>query len=226
MPLPQPRPAFWPSRDSRSSTPVPGTGTNFPPAEPQFCVGPRTPVCAQPRADLHQWRVRRPLVGRLIPAVRKAATNRSITNGSRARTDTPPWIPYLPGHPERNGKQNGPESTRYCGGCHDPISLFSGTKNIFATNLTSLQGYNEGISCVACHAIQKTDIRGNANYTITQPREYLMAMEPTRAAGAVARNFSFAPVRPSIIGSLNAGTRNRNTAPLATNNSSTRRSTG
>ena len=24
-------------------------------------------------------------------------------------------------------KQNGPESTRYCGGCHDPISLFSGT---------------------------------------------------------------------------------------------------
>ena len=29
-------------------------------------------------------------------------------------------------------KQNGAESTRYCGGCHDPISLFSGTKNIFA----------------------------------------------------------------------------------------------
>jgi len=24
-------------------------------------------------------------------------------------------------------KQNGAESTRYCGGCHDPISLFSGT---------------------------------------------------------------------------------------------------
>lgn len=43
-------------------------------------------------------------------------------------------------------KQNGPESTRYCGGCHDPISLFSGTKNIFATNLTSRQGYQEGIS--------------------------------------------------------------------------------
>ncbi len=28
-------------------------------------------------------------------------------------------------------EQNGAESTRYCGGCHDPISLFSGTKNIF-----------------------------------------------------------------------------------------------
>lgn len=55
-------------------------------------------------------------------------------------------------------KQNGPESTRYCGGCHDPISLFSGTKSIFIEKLTTLQGYNEGISCLACHSIQKTDI--------------------------------------------------------------------
>jgi len=38
-------------------------------------------------------------------------------------------------------KQNGPESTRYCGGCHDPISLFSGTKNLFVENLTGLTGY-------------------------------------------------------------------------------------
>ncbi len=30
-------------------------------------------------------------------------------------------------------EQNGSESTRYCGGCHDPISLFSGAKNIFMT---------------------------------------------------------------------------------------------
>jgi hypothetical protein len=48
-------------------------------------------------------------------------------------------------------KQNGPESTRYCGGCHDPISLFSRTKNIFAENLTGLQGYKEGVSCLGCH---------------------------------------------------------------------------
>ncbi len=33
-------------------------------------------------------------------------------------------------------EQNGAESTRYCGGCHDPISLFSGTKNIVVENLT------------------------------------------------------------------------------------------
>jgi hypothetical protein len=86
-------------------------------------------------------------------------------------------------------KQNGAESTRYCGGCHDPISLFSGTKNIFVEKLTGLDGYNEGISCVACHAIQKTDIRGNANYTITQPAEYLWQWSGPRTAGAMARDF-------------------------------------
>ncbi|MBI4906563.1 MAG: hypothetical protein HY820_23240 [Acidobacteria bacterium] len=86
-------------------------------------------------------------------------------------------------------KQNGPESTRYCGGCHDPISLFSGTKNIFVEKLTGLDGYNEGVSCVACHAIQKTDIQGNANYTITQPGEYLWQWSREGTAGAMARNF-------------------------------------
>ena len=86
-------------------------------------------------------------------------------------------------------KQNGPESTRYCGGCHDPISLFSGTKNIFVTNLTSQLGYNDGISCLACHSIQKTDIQGNANYTIAQPKEYLWQWSADHTAGAVARNF-------------------------------------
>ncbi len=85
-------------------------------------------------------------------------------------------------------KQNGPESTRYCGGCHDPISLFSGTKNIFVENLTGLQGYQEGVSCLACHSIQKTDVQGNANYTISQPREYLWQWK-TEGAARVARDF-------------------------------------
>jgi hypothetical protein len=70
-------------------------------------------------------------------------------------------------------EQNGPESTRYCGGCHDPISLFSGTKNIFVENLTSLHGYNEGVSCLSCHSIRETDLQGNANYVMAQPSEYL-----------------------------------------------------
>lgn len=86
-------------------------------------------------------------------------------------------------------KQNGPESTRYCGGCHDPISLFSGTKNIFSDNLTRLEGYQEGISCVVCHSIQKTDIQGNANYTLSQPVEYLWQWSREGTPGAAARNF-------------------------------------
>jgi hypothetical protein len=54
-------------------------------------------------------------------------------------------------------KQNGPESTRYCGGCHDPISLFSGTKNIFAENLTGLAGYQEGFpACPAMPSVRQT----------------------------------------------------------------------
>ena len=86
-------------------------------------------------------------------------------------------------------KQNGPESTRYCGGCHDPISLFSGSKNIFVEKLTGSLGYDEGISCLACHSIQKTDIQGNANYTMWQPAEYLWQWSPDHSLGAVARNF-------------------------------------
>ncbi|MCR4340808.1 MAG: hypothetical protein NUW01_13080 [Gemmatimonadaceae bacterium] len=83
-------------------------------------------------------------------------------------------------------EQNGPESTRYCGGCHDPISLFSGTKNIFAEDLTSRAGYQEGVSCVACHAIKKTDVKGNAAYVMSQPERYLFEL----TAGAVPRAVS------------------------------------
>jgi Cytochrome c554 and c-prime len=69
--------------------------------------------------------------------------------------------------------QNGPASTRYCGGCHDPISLFSGTKNLFTEELTSLAGYNEGVSCLVCHSVRETDLQGNAAYVATQPERYI-----------------------------------------------------
>jgi len=80
--------------------------------------------------------------------------------------------------------QNGPESTRYCGGCHDPISLFSGSKNLYSKkdDLTNAHGYQEGISCIACHAIKETDIKGNANYVMTQPKRYMYELDSGRAA--------------------------------------------
>jgi hypothetical protein len=74
---------------------------------------------------------------------------------------------------EEMAKQNGAESTRYCGGCHDPISLFSGTKNIFTDKLTGLAGFQEGVSCLACHSIRKTDVKGNASFVVAQPARYL-----------------------------------------------------
>lgn len=85
-------------------------------------------------------------------------------------------------------QQNGPESTRYCGGCHDPISLFSGTKNIFVENLTGLQGYQEGVSCLVCHSIRETDVQGNANYVVAQPKEYLWQWK-TQGIERILRDF-------------------------------------
>ena len=69
-----------------------------------------------------------------------------------------------------------------------PFRSFSGQKNIFAEKLTGLHGYQEGVSCLACHAIRETDIKGNANYTVTQPREYLWQWQ-TNGLAKIARDF-------------------------------------
>jgi hypothetical protein len=68
-------------------------------------------------------------------------------------------------------ENEGAESTRYCAGCHDPIALFSGKKNLYSDDL-SFEGAQEGVSCVVCHSIVETDVRGNAHYAIVQPRPY------------------------------------------------------
>lgn len=83
-------------------------------------------------------------------------------------------------------EQNGPESTRYCGGCHDPISLFSGAKDLFSETLTSKLGHDEGISCLACHGIRQTDLQGNANYVMTQPAAYLWQWREVGATKTVS----------------------------------------
>jgi cytochrome c554/c'-like protein len=86
------------------------------------------------------------------------------------------------------GDQNGPESTRYCAGCHDPISLFGGTKNLFQDELTNPQGLDEGVSCISCHSIDETDVQGNANYVMSQPVRYAYELKP-EGAGRVVRDF-------------------------------------
>jgi len=65
-----------------------------------------------------------------------------------------------------------PAETRYCAGCHDPISLFAGATNI--QNLdASAPGVQEGISCVVCHSISEVDQRGNGDYVLTPPNKYM-----------------------------------------------------
>ncbi len=96
--------------------------------------------------------------------------------------------PIFQGIQTAMAQQNGAESTRYCGGCHDPISLFSGAKNIFVKDLTNLQGHQEGVSCLACHAIRTADVRGNADFVVAQPREYLWQWSDA-GARRVARDF-------------------------------------
>jgi hypothetical protein len=76
------------------------------------------------------------------------------------------------------GTQNGAESTRYCAGCHDPISLFAGSKNLFQDELTNPIGLDEGVSCVVCHSVQEADVQGNADYVVQQPPRYLYELEP------------------------------------------------
>ena len=87
---------------------------------------------------------------------------------------------------EEMARQNGPESTRYCGGCHDPISLFSGNKTVFKDALTDPSGFEEGVSCLSCHAIVQTDVRGNADYVVKAPRRYLFEASRTPALKAVS----------------------------------------
>ena len=78
--------------------------------------------------------------------------------------------------------EKGPASTRYCGGCHDPISLLSGSKNLDDTKLTNPLGLDEGVSCVSCHSMTKVDVKGNAQYQITKRVPYMYELEKGKTA--------------------------------------------
>ncbi len=84
-------------------------------------------------------------------------------------------------------QNNGPESTRYCAGCHDPIALFSGSKNIYDEDLTS-PGADEALSCVVCHSIVETDVKGNAAYVI-EPQHRVLFEGSESAAGKFVSDF-------------------------------------
>ena len=82
-------------------------------------------------------------------------------------------------------ENEGPDSTRYCAGCHDPIALFSGSKNIYDEDLSS-PGAEEGVSCIACHRLIKTDLKGNASYVMAPPEFYAYELDEGPAAKLIS----------------------------------------
>ena len=75
---------------------------------------------------------------------------------------------------EYMGERVGYPSTKFCGGCHDPLLIFSGKMNdpIDTTKWES----NAGITCLSCHSIVKIrDVRGNGSYVIEDPPRYPFA---------------------------------------------------
>ncbi len=65
----------------------------------------------------------------------------------------------------------------WCASCHDPQVLFTG--RMTADEPIDMEHWTaqEGITCLACHAIQGLrDVKGNGRYVISKPDEYPFAM--------------------------------------------------
>jgi cytochrome c554/c'-like protein len=78
-------------------------------------------------------------------------------------------------------EETSPEHTRYCAGCHDPISLFSGAKD--DDNITlSVEGADEGISCAVCHSMVQADVAGNGDYTLAPAVRYSFEQDESELA--------------------------------------------
>lgn len=81
-------------------------------------------------------------------------------------------------------KETGAPATRYCGGCHDPVSLLSGYKD--ASTGISAPGFKQGDSCIICHSMRRVDVQGNGNYVFGAPKPYLFEYGEGRYTTAVA----------------------------------------
>ncbi len=63
----------------------------------------------------------------------------------------------------------GPDSPRYCAGCHEPVPLMAGVQIVAGAQ----PGSDSGSSCAFCHVLRKLKNRGNANYLVRPPDPYL-----------------------------------------------------
>jgi hypothetical protein len=73
------------------------------------------------------------------------------------------------------------QASRFCAGCHDPVPFFSGAFDDSRFDdpdydLASDAMAQAGITCTVCHSISHLNsVRGNADYTITEPVHYPFA---------------------------------------------------
>lgn len=66
--------------------------------------------------------------------------------------------------------QMGVSSSKFCAGCHDPVALFAGYRSIKGLNSPHQV---DGISCAACHSIDRVNPLKKADYQLLPPRHYL-----------------------------------------------------
>lgn len=65
---------------------------------------------------------------------------------------------------------NGIQSSKFCGGCHDPAILFNGTMDRPIRENIHTPEAQAGLACTACHSIERVkDTVGNGGYVIKYP---------------------------------------------------------
>ncbi len=79
-------------------------------------------------------------------------------------------------------KAGGPDSPRYCAGCHEPVTLLTGQHILVAHTGDS----ESGSSCAFCHAVRDTETRGNANFSVRPPLPYLFQLSSSEALRRVS----------------------------------------
>jgi hypothetical protein len=133
----------------------------------------------------------RTTTGRVIPAERMGGSASCGTPGCHS-TIYEEWLPGAhhysasdPFYETIKGNyihDRGPDSPRYCAGCHEPVPLVAGEKILAHTGSNG----TEGSSCAFCHALRDTETRGNANYAVRPPDPYLFELASNPALRGIA----------------------------------------
>jgi tetratricopeptide (TPR) repeat protein len=80
------------------------------------------------------------------------------------------------------------QASRFCAGCHDPVPFFSGRFDNPEFDDVNDPTAQAGITCTVCHSITHLNsVRGNADFTITEPIHYPFAFSENKALAWVNR---------------------------------------